>query len=93
MRDQHPSIFSVGRAIRARREGMKISQEDFAAEIGLDRAYYSHVERGKYNITLVVLFRIAAGLRCEPSELMPPLTELVELPPPMRSRGRRSKAT
>lgn len=88
MREQHPAVVQVGRLIRDRREAMNVSQEDFAAEIGLDRAYYSHIERGRFNLTLVVLFRIAAGLKCQPAELMPDLVMLVELPPPMRTRGR-----
>ena len=87
MREQHPAVIQVGRLIRERREAMKVSQEEFAADVGLDRAYYSHIERGRFNMTLVVLFRIAAGLKCQPAELMPDLTMLVQLPPPMRTRG------
>lgn len=90
MREQHPSIAAVGQAIRSRREELGFTQEDFAAQIGLDRAYYSHVERGRYNITLMVLFRIAEGLRCPPGELLPGLRALANLPEPTRSRGRRA---
>lgn len=79
----------VGRAIRARREALGISQEDFAERVNVDQAYYGHVERGLYNITLEVLFRIAAGLACPPAELMPDLSALTELPHTSRSRGRR----
>lgn len=91
MQIQHPAIVEVGRLIRAKREAMKLSQEEFAAEIGLDRSYYSHIERGRFNMTLVVLFRIASGLKCQPEALMPDLSLLVDLPPPMRSRGGRLK--
>lgn len=80
MQEQHPAIVAVGREIRARREQTGLSQEDFAAAVGLDRAYYSHVERGRYNVTLSVLFRIASGLRCAPGDLMPELDLLVNLP-------------
>ena len=79
----------VGRSIRTRREALGISQDDFAAKVNVDRAYYSHVERGRYNITLEVLFRIAAGLACPPADLMPDLSALTDLPHTSRARGRR----
>lgn len=80
MQIQHPAIVSVAHAIRSRREASGHSQEEFAAVVGLDRAYYSHIERGRYNITLSVLFRIARGLQCAPAELMPALDALTDLP-------------
>lgn len=90
MRKQHPSIEMVGRSIRVRREALGVSQDDFAAKVNVDRAYYSHVERGRYNITLEVLFRIAVGLGCCPGELLPDITELHGLPHTSRARGKRS---
>lgn len=89
MRKQHPSIEAVGKAIRARREALGLSQDDFAARVHLHRAYYGHVERGLYNITLEVLFRISVGLGCQPAELMPDLVALTNLPRTSRARGRR----
>lgn len=89
MQAKHPSILVVGEAIRARRLGAGLSQEDFAGQIDLDRAYYSHIERGEINISLLVLFRIAVGLGCAPSDLMPELNQLKGLPPPSKTRGRR----
>lgn len=88
MQIQHPAIVSVGRQIRARREDAGLSQEEFAARAGLDRAYYSHIERGQYNITLSVLFRIAWVLKCDPSDLLPPLSALEGLP--ARSKAART---
>lgn len=89
MQAQHPSIASVGEAIRSRRLAIGLSQEDFAGGIDLDRAYYSHIERGEINISLLVLFRIAAGLKCDPGELLPNVRELKDLPPPSKTRGRK----
>ena len=91
MREQHPSIQAVGRLIRSRREALGVSQDDFAAKVNVDRAYYSHVERGRYNITLEVLFRISVGLGCPPAELMPDPAMLVDLPSTSRARGQRKK--
>lgn len=53
---------TLGQAIRARREARGTSQEGFADRIGANRAYYGDVERGKRNITLRSLQRIADGL-------------------------------
>lgn len=92
MRKQHPSIELVGRAIRARREALGFSQDDFAARVNLHRSYYGHVERGLYNITLEVLFRIAVGLGCAPADLMPDPSTLTNLPLTSRVRGRRKVA-
>ncbi len=89
---QHPAVEHVGAAIRERRKAAGWTQEAFAGSIDLDRSYYSHIERGGINISLLVLFRIAAGLRCQPGDLMPQLTALRKLPKPSRSRGRRSHA-
>ncbi len=86
---QHPSIEQLGRAIRARREQLGWTQEEFAGRIDLDRGYYSHIERGGINISTLVLFRIAVGFDCDPGELLPGKAALVDLPPPSRTRGRR----
>jgi len=53
----------LARAVRARREAMKISQEVFADSIGMHRAYYSSLERGERNVTIQTLARVAEGLR------------------------------
>jgi transcriptional regulator with XRE-family HTH domain len=53
----------LARAVRARREAMKISQETFADSIGMHRAYYSSLERGERNVTILTLARVAEGLR------------------------------
>ena len=89
MRTQHPSIVLVGENIRRLRESAGYSQDEFAAHIELDRSYYGHVERGNYNITLEVLFRIAVGLEVDPGELLPRVGRIGSLPPPSGTRGRR----
>jgi transcriptional regulator with XRE-family HTH domain len=52
-----------GRAIRGLREQQKISQEEAAERCGLHRTYYSGVERGVRNLSLVNIEKIAKGLR------------------------------
>jgi len=41
---------------------MRLSQEDFADRVGLDRTYVSGIERGTRNPTLATMKRLAEGL-------------------------------
>jgi transcriptional regulator with XRE-family HTH domain len=52
-----------GRAIRRIREEQGINQEEAAERCSLHRTYYSGVERGVRNISLVNIERIAKGLK------------------------------
>lgn len=62
---------ALGSKIRAIRKQKKFSQDGFALQCGLDRSYMGRIERGEVNITVEKLYRIAAELGCEPSELLP----------------------
>jgi transcriptional regulator with XRE-family HTH domain len=52
-----------GRAIRRIREEQKINQEEAADRCGLHRTYYSGIERGVRNISLVNVEKVARGLK------------------------------
>jgi transcriptional regulator with XRE-family HTH domain len=52
-----------GRSIRRVREEQGINQEEAAERCGLHRTYYSGVERGVRNVSLVNIEKIAKGLR------------------------------
>jgi len=52
-----------GRAIRRIREEQEINQEEAAERCGLHRTYYSGIERGIRNVSLVNIDRIAKGLK------------------------------
>ena len=52
-----------GRAIRRVREELGINQEEAAERCGLHRTYYSGVERGVRNVSLVNIGKIAKGLK------------------------------
>jgi len=52
-----------GRALRRIREEQKINQEEAAERCGLHRTYYSGVERGVRNVSLVNIERIAKGMK------------------------------
>jgi transcriptional regulator with XRE-family HTH domain len=67
---------AVGRQIRKLREDHGLSQEEFAAKAGLDRAYYGAVERGKRNLSARNLIKIAAALNVDVGALFPPISDL-----------------
>lgn len=52
-----------GRAIRRVREEQQINQEEAAERCHLHRTYYSGVERGVRNISLVNIEKISKGLK------------------------------
>ena len=59
----------IGARIRELRHKTGLSQEKFALQIGMDRTYFSSVEAGKRNISIVNLEKIANGLDLTLSEL------------------------
>jgi transcriptional regulator with XRE-family HTH domain len=58
-----------GRAIRRIREEQKINQKEAAERCGLHRTYYSGIERGVRNVSLVNIERVAKGLKKSLPEL------------------------
>lgn len=59
----------IGNRIRELRKETGLSQEKFAAKIGMDRTYFASVELGKKNISIVNLEKIADGLNVSLAEL------------------------
>ncbi len=59
----------IGNRIRELRKETGLSQEKFAAKIGMDRTYFASVELGKRNISIVNLEKIADGLNISLAEL------------------------
>ena len=55
--------------IRKARLELGWSQEQLAAEAGLDRSYMGGIERGEHNLALVNLFKISDALGLPLSEL------------------------
>jgi transcriptional regulator with XRE-family HTH domain len=53
---------TFGKRLRELREAKGLSQESLAHEAGLDRTYVSSVERGKRNISLENIERLANAL-------------------------------
>lgn len=53
---------NFGNIIKKERKNLNLSQEKFALSIGMDRTYYASVEKGKRNISLINIEKIANGL-------------------------------
>ena len=55
-------LVKFGQRIRELRQKTGLSPEKFALMIGMDRTYFSSVESGKRNISLLNIKKIADGL-------------------------------
>lgn len=71
-----------GERVRTQREAQNLSQEALAARSGVHWTFLGQVERGRRNLNLHNLLKIAHGLGIDPSELVQGLT-----PPENESRG------
>ncbi|WP_414716588.1 MULTISPECIES: helix-turn-helix domain-containing protein [Thalassolituus] len=63
-------LLAIGRNVRRQRLLLDITQEELSARSGLHPTYISEVERGKRNLTVVSLFRLAGALETEPSRIL-----------------------
>ena len=59
-----------GRRVRARRNELGLSQEALADFAGLHWTFVGQVERGRRNLTLHNILKLAVGLNVDPSELI-----------------------
>ena len=62
-------LLSFGKRVRELRMETGLSQEKFALKIGMDRTYFSSVELGKRNISLLNITKIANGLNISVGKL------------------------
>ncbi len=66
-----PVLVAFGNRLRAVRRQSGISQEKLGDLAGLDRTYVSSVERGRNNISLLNIARLAKALGVPIAELFP----------------------
>ncbi|AZQ64662.1 XRE family transcriptional regulator [Flammeovirga pectinis] len=59
-----------GKRVKELRNQIKISQEKFANEIGIDRTYMTDIENGKRNVSLFIIEKIAKGFEMCLSDLL-----------------------
>lgn len=67
--NEHELQPSLGMTMQHFRTALELGQETFADSIGMQRAYYSALERGKKNPTIATLHRVVIGLRITMSQL------------------------
>lgn len=60
----------VGERLRQYRQARKLTQEELAAKAGFSRSYYTEIETGKRNISLLNLYKLAKCLNISLSELL-----------------------
>lgn len=60
----------LGKAVRTRRQELKLTQEQLAEKADLHWTYISGIERGVENVSIVKLSLIAAGLKVRIRDLV-----------------------
>lgn len=68
----------IGRRVRLARKNARLSQEQLARRIQLERTSLSQIETGHQRITITTLYRLCDVLGMEPNELLPPNRLYVE---------------
>lgn len=68
----------VGRRISCLRKDKKLSQQKFANEADIERSYFTHIEKGRKNISLNTLIKITSALEISLNEFFSS-TEFTEL--------------
>jgi len=54
--------YCTGQVIQDARKGEKVTQEELARRVGVDKSYISHVEKGKIEPGVGTFYRILAAL-------------------------------
>lgn len=65
----------IGKLIKKERMKQKLSQQDLASLLKVDRQYVWRIENGKINLTLDYLGKILASIGVHPKEIFPNKTE------------------
>lgn len=63
--DNSECLIGFGEFIKDGREKRRLYQSDVAEKLGVTQVYYSHIERGKRNVDLVVAMRICQILELD----------------------------
>ena len=70
---QKQYLLKIGDNMRAVRKQMGYSQEEFTDIAGFSRSYYTEIETGKRNISILNLIKIMEALKVEPNEIIGPV--------------------
>ena len=63
-------MLEIGDNIRKARKQRGYSQEEFADIAGFSRSYYTEIETGKRNISVLNLIKIMEALNVDPNEII-----------------------
>ena len=63
-------LLEIGDNIRKIRKERGYSQEEFADIAGFSRSYYTEIETGKRNISILNLIKIIEALNVDPNEII-----------------------
>lgn len=64
------TLLAFGQHVTRLRKEADISQEELSARCDLDRTYISGIERGKRNLSLTNILKIAKALNLPPKSLL-----------------------
>lgn len=73
MIDINELYLQLGRNIKAARKNVKLSQEDLASILDLERTSISNIEQGKQKPPLHVVYKLSVIFELALSDLLPPL--------------------
>jgi len=65
-----PPQQALGTAIKEGRLALGVSQEEFAAQLGMHRTQLGHIEQGKKDCRLSTIIRIAKALNVPASSIL-----------------------
>ncbi len=65
-----PATRAFGERVRALRQALGLSQEALASRAGVHWTFLGQVERGRRNLSLHNMLKIAAGLGVDPAQLV-----------------------
>ncbi|HZQ29177.1 MAG TPA: helix-turn-helix transcriptional regulator [Acidimicrobiales bacterium] len=68
--DEQAILVALGLAIGRRRVQRGLAQEEASRRCGFHRTYWGAIERGRRNVPLLTLMRIAEVLHCTPADLI-----------------------
>lgn len=70
-RPNHNHLYRcLGEVINQRRKRLKLTQDDLAAESGVNRAFISNIEQGRRNPSIGAVASIAKGLKTRVSKML-----------------------
>lgn len=68
---------AFGKVLRQKRKEAGLTQEQLGLEAHVQRNFVSLIERGVNQPTITVVFKLAHALRCQPSDLMVEVEEML----------------